>query len=83
MLLKQLIGPEQSSFVTERQITDRIILLFTKRCSTAFEKRKEKLATYMILKIDLEKAYDKFSWDFIKDTLREADFNEEYNGFRT
>lgn len=28
---------------------------------------------FMIIKIDLEKAYDRLSWAFIKDTLEKAD----------
>lgn len=30
----------------------------------------------MALKIDLEKAYDRLLWDFIKDTLKESGFND-------
>lgn len=33
---------------------------------------------YMVLKIDLEKAYDKLSWGFIWDTLEEVGFEESW-----
>ena len=34
----------------------------------SFSKKKEKVG-YMVLKIDLEKAYDKLEWSFIQDML--------------
>lgn len=33
---------------------------------------------YMILTIDLEKAYDKLDWDFIRDTLFKVGFNSDW-----
>lgn len=33
---------------------------------------------YMIMKIDLEKAYDCLGWDFIRDTLKIAGFNHAW-----
>ena len=32
----------------------------------------------MLLKIDLEKTYDRVSWSFIKDTLIKADFPSDW-----
>lgn len=32
----------------------------------------------MILKIDLEKAYDHFSWDFIRETLMEVGLSSDW-----
>lgn len=39
--------------------------------------RKQRGGTgYMVLKIDLEKAYDRFSWSFIRDTLIDVGMGE-------
>lgn len=32
----------------------------------------------MTIKVDLEKAYDRLSWEFITDTLREIGFDETF-----
>lgn len=41
-------------------------------------KRRQGKKGYMVLKIDLEKAYNRLSWDFIDDTLREVGFNQDW-----
>lgn len=68
-ILKEVIGPNQSSFVPERQITDNI-LIYQEVLNTMKRKRNGK--GLMAIKIDLEKAYDRLSWEFIKDTLEEV-----------
>lgn len=68
-LLQEVISPFQSSFVSGRQISDNIIILQEVLHSFRTKKGKEKA---MILKIDLEKAYDMLSWEFIQDTLTEV-----------
>lgn len=65
-ILKKLISPEQSSFVPGRQITDNILVYQEVLHSM---RTRNNSTGYMILKIDLEKAYDRLDWDFIKDTL--------------
>lgn len=69
----ELIGPEQSSFVPERQIMDNIVVY--QEVLHSMRKKKGKKG-FMAIKIDLEKAYDRLSWQFIEDTLREAGFND-------
>lgn len=32
----------------------------------------------MAIKIDLEKAYDRLNWNFIRETLTEAGFNDKW-----
>lgn len=32
---------------------------------------------WMLLKLDLEKAYDRIRWDFLEDTLRAARLSDE------
>ncbi|XP_019200262.1 PREDICTED: uncharacterized protein LOC109193892 [Ipomoea nil] len=66
-----LVGPFQSSFVPGRQIMDNVILFQEVLHSMRLKKGKTGL---MAIKIDLEKAYDRLNWDFIKDTLVDAGF---------
>lgn len=74
-VMRSLVGQEQSSFVRERQITDNIIIY--QEVMHGFHKKKGKKGM-MAIKIDLEKAYDRLSWNFLKDTLQKAGFNDAW-----
>ena len=74
-VMPKIIGPYQSSFVPGRQIVDNIII-YQEALHSMRKKKGEK--GYMAIKIDLEKAYDRFSWDFIRDTLMEIGLNSEW-----
>jgi len=68
-VLGKLISPTQSSFVPGRQISDNIIIVQEVLHSM---RRKQGKVGYMAIKIDLEKAYDRIRWPFIRETLQEA-----------
>ncbi|CAL1399429.1 unnamed protein product [Linum trigynum] len=68
-LLPHLIHPNQSGFVLKRHITDNIIILQETVHSMAKKTGKK---GFMLLKIDLAKAYDRISWNFLEVTLVEA-----------
>lgn len=72
-VMRGLIGPEQSSFVPDRQITDNIMIY--QEVMHTFHKKTGQ-SGLMAIKIDLEKAYDRLSWGFIRNTLKLAGFNE-------
>lgn len=74
-IMRKLVGQEQSSFVPDRQIVDNIIVYQEVMHSM---RKKDGNKKMMALKIDLEKAYDRLSWDFIRDTLKEAGFNDDW-----
>ena len=63
-LLLGLISPEQTGFVEGRQILDGIILTHE-----MIHSLKQTKTLGMLLKIDLEKAYDKVNWRFRKEVL--------------
>ena len=73
--LSNLIGPHQSSFLPGRMTTDNIVI--TQEVIHTLMKTKSKKGG-MILKIDLEKAYDKISWDFLKQTLVDFNFSNKW-----
>ncbi|CAL5382784.1 unnamed protein product [Camellia sinensis] len=71
-LLNGIISPNQSSFIPGRSTSDNIII--TQEAIHTVRKLKGK-AGYMIFKIDLEKAYDNISWEFLEQTLFEFNFD--------
>lgn len=74
-VLPNIIGPYQSSFFPGKHISDNILIYQEFLHSL---RRRNNPKAYMVIKIDLEKAYDRLSWDFIRDTLEEVGFNEEW-----
>ncbi|XP_055960979.1 uncharacterized protein LOC126672148 [Mercurialis annua] len=70
-VMPHIIGPMQTSFVEGRHITDKIIL--AQEALHSMRKKKGK-KSFMVIKIDLEKAYDRISWDFLSETLEDIGF---------
>ncbi|XP_019163602.1 PREDICTED: uncharacterized protein LOC109159944 [Ipomoea nil] len=71
----KLVGPHQSSFIQGRQIIDNSLAY--QEVLNSFRTKKGKTG-WMALKIDLEKAFDRLSWSFIEDTLRDIGFNQSW-----
>lgn len=76
-VMPKLIGPAQSSFIPGRLTNDNIVVVQEAIHSM---KRKKGRKGWMLLKLDLEKAYDRIRWDFLEDTLRAAGFSENWVG---
>lgn len=68
-MLPELISPNQSSFVPGRQISGNIVVV--QEIFHSMRKKKGKKGL-MIMKLDLEKAYDRLRWDFVRDTLMDV-----------
>ena len=64
--LGKLISPLQTTFVSGRKGIDNAIIV---QELIHFITRKKGKVGYMAIKIDLEKAYDKLEWSFIRDML--------------
>lgn len=60
--LPGIIGPNQSRFVSGRQVLDNVVIY--QEALNSMRKKTSKVGQ-MGIKIDLEKAYDRLSWDFI------------------
>lgn len=71
-IMPDLISPSQSSFVPESQIIDNIVIY--QEILQTIRRDKEKPG-FMVIKIDLKKAYDRLDWEFIRDTLCDIGFN--------
>ena len=66
-LMPFLTSQNQCSFVPGRQISDNIVIYQ----EVLHSMRSRTLGNgILLIKIDLEKAYDRVSWSFIKDTLQ-------------
>ncbi|XP_015584153.1 uncharacterized protein LOC8284931 [Ricinus communis] len=66
IIMSKVISPMQSSIVKGRHIMNNIIIV--KEILHLTNKMTSKTG-YMVIKVDLEKAYDKLNWSFILDTL--------------
>lgn len=69
-LMEKVTRQNQSSFIPGGDITDNIII-----AQEVFHSLKRFYGSKyrMVLKIDLEKAYNKIRWDFLHDTLLEIE----------
>lgn len=65
-ILSSIIGPSQDSFLSNKRTSDSSIIV--RELISHFRKMKV-IKGSMILKIDLEKVFEKLEWAFIRDTL--------------
>lgn len=68
-LLKDIITPNQTSFIPDRHITDNIVTCQGLVHSVQYTKAG---CGGMIVKLDFEKAYDRMEWSFVESTLRDV-----------
>lgn len=73
-LMDDLISPFQTSFVPQRSIHDNIVV--AKEMVHSMNKMQGRKG-YVILKMDLEKAYDRMEWSFLEDVLKEIGLEEK------
>ena len=73
-LLGKLISPLQTTFVPGRKGIDNVIIV--QEIIHTIGRKKGRVG-YMALKIDLEKAYDKLEWSFIREILIRVNLLED------
>jgi len=73
LLLPKIISLEQAGFVEGRQIMDGVILIHEMAYSLRTTKKLG-----MFLKIDMAKAYDKLSWQYLSNTLKAFGFQDRW-----
>ncbi|KAL5575991.1 hypothetical protein UlMin_017690 [Ulmus minor] len=71
-VMDYIISEEQSAFIPGRLISDNAIIGF--ECLHAIKRRKTK-KNYLALKLDMEKAYDRVEWDFIRKVMEKLGFS--------
>jgi len=72
-LLNKIVSLVQSAFVPDWSIHDNILV--THEIVHKFKVLKGK-AAWVVLKLDMEKAYDRLEWDFIQACLQQFRFHE-------
>lgn len=73
-----LISPQQSAFVGGRMIQDNIFV-----AHEAFHRIKKNhggLKNVVVLKLNMNKAYDRVEWAFLKSSLVAFGFHEDWVG---
>lgn len=68
-----LISPTHGAFVPGRQGVDNIVICQEIVHSLWFTRARR---GGMVIKVDMEKAYDRMSWAFIEETLRDTNLPE-------
>jgi hypothetical protein len=71
--MSELISNAQSAFIKKRSIHDNF--LYVKNLATRFNKAK---TPALLLKLDIRKAFDLVSWEFILDLLRRRGFPHRF-----
>lgn len=71
-LIPDLISYNQGAFVPGRKVTDNVIV--AQELIASFKRKKKSNFGWMMIKIDLEKAFDKLNWNFIQSTLHAFGF---------
>lgn len=66
-VISKLIGPAQASLIPGRLSIDNIVVV--QEAVHSMRKKKGRKG-WMLLKLDLEKAYDRIRWDFLEETLQ-------------
>ena len=76
--LHKLISPHQSAFLQGRWITENQVIV--QEMMHSFKTRKVKTGL-MAIKLDLQKAYDRVNWDFLKTVMGRFGFNDTFIGW--
>ena len=71
LLLGKLISPVQTAFVLGKRGTDNVMI--AQELFHALDKKKGKTG-FVVIKLDLEKAYDRLEWSFIYIVLQAFHF---------
>ncbi|XP_060969524.1 uncharacterized protein LOC133036798 [Cannabis sativa] len=74
-ILPRIISPNQAAFVRGRHIAENTMI--AREVVHSMNKRRGKRG-YMLLKLDLEKAYDKLDWDFLISVLHQIGFGSPF-----
>lgn len=74
--MDKLISPFQTAFIQGRSITDNILL--AREINESMKKKKGRKKGYGALKIDMCKAYDRVSLEFLKVVFISMNFSDSW-----
>ena len=75
-ILPNIIFEQQSAFTKNRLISDNILVAFETLHSMNIHKSTK--SSYMAVKLDMSKAYDRVEWIFLERVMRKLGFNERW-----
>ena len=78
-MLPLLISENHSAFVSERLITDNVLVAF--ELMHYMDHKKGGKDGLMAVKLNMSKAYDRVEWDFIEKVMRRMGFHERWIGW--
>ena len=74
-VLPLIISEHQSAFLKGRLITDNILVTF--ETLHYMKNHNSRNTSYMALRLDMSKAYDRVEWSFLKDIMIQMGFNDK------
>ena len=75
-IIDSIITPYQNDFIKDRNISNNILLAH--EIIDVLRKKNERKFSFWVLKINMSKAYDKVSWNFLKVVLTVMNFDTKW-----
>ena len=75
-ILPNLILDSQSAFQSDKAISDNILVAFETLHHMKIQKAKS--SGFMVLKLDMSKAYDRVEWSFVKKIIEKMGFGASW-----
>lgn len=74
--LNDIITENQTAFIPSRVISDNIIVAH--EIFHNLKSRKRQSTSYMAVKTDITKTYDRLEWNFLKETMKHMGFDNRH-----
>lgn len=75
-ILHSVISPSQATFIPRRLIIDNILIGF--ECIHVINSKRKGKDGYIIMKLDMSKAYDRVEWDYIRKVMEKLGFGNRW-----